>query len=509
VGNKTSIEKQSDLRHPVLFLRYAAPMTRDANPAGRRRRRRSDVALNRTKLLEAARHLLSEDADVSMAAIAKAAGLGRPTAYRHFSTRDELVEAVRRQERDDAEANVLEFVRPAGELAHSAPTPLSVTDVLNKVPPFQVGDQIVAEAQRLTGVSAAAIYLCDLDGTALRRMAGAGGFPAGLAVPLAVGPEIPREGAAALRASIQDVLPGVAVAPMFLRGRAIGVLVAMGAADDALRDLAAEAAAAIALADEYTDAIDGVRRARPTSPAAEIQQNLLPPRILRIAGALIAGNVLPSYEIGGDWFDYAENRDCAWIGIADTDGQGARAAGLGAVILGAFRAARHRSTDPGVVVRAMHEVLRDVTGGRSQAHATIATWSGPTSTLRWVTCGEHAPILITAEGELEVLGDGVLPRLGKRGLSTAPRVQERRLKDGDRLLLLSDGIIDRPVLGGGTLGLDGVRAAVAKAPPASAAGTVRAIEDAVREAIEDPLSDDATLVVLVPNPAVSEAENEG
>ncbi|HMJ34230.1 MAG TPA: SpoIIE family protein phosphatase [Baekduia sp.] len=484
-------------------------MAQDVNAVGRRRRRRSDVALNRTKLLEAARHLLSEDPDVSMAAIAKAAGLGRPTAYRHFGTREELVEAVRRQERDDAEANELEFVRPAGELAHRAPTPLSVTDVLNKVPPFQLGDQIVAEAQRLAGVTAAAIYLCDLDGTTLQRMAGGGGFPASLPAPLAVGPEIPREGVAVLRASIQAVLPGVAVAPMYLRGRAIGVLVAMGAADDALRDLAAEAAAAIALADDYTDAIGGVRRARPTSPAAEIQQNLLPPRILRIAGALIAGNVLPGYDIGGDWFDYAENRDCAWIGIADTEGRGPRAAGLGAVILGAFRAARHRSTDPAVVVRAMHEVLREVSDATSQAHATIATWSGPTSTIRWITCGEHAPVLITADGTLELLGDGMLPRLGRRGLTTSPKVQERRLEDGDRLLLLSDAIIDRPMLGGGTLGLDGVREAVAKAPLASAAGTLRAIEDAVREAVDDPLADDATLVVLVPNPAVSEAENEG
>ncbi|MCW3023179.1 MAG: SpoIIE family protein phosphatase [Conexibacter sp.] len=483
-------------------------MANDANPAGRRRRRRSDVALNRTKLLEAARHLLAADGDASMVQIAAAAGLGRGTAYRHFASRDDLLEAVRRQERDDAEANELEFVRPAGELAHTAPTPLSITDVLNKVPPFQLGDQIVAEAQRLNGVTAAAIYLCDLDGTTLQRMAGGGGFPERLAVPLAVGPEIPREGVAALRAAIGEVLPGIVVAPMYLRGRATGVLVAMGATDDALRDLAAEAAAAIALADEYTDAIDGVRRARPTSPAAEIQQNLLPPRILRLGGALIAGNVLPGYDIGGDWFDYAENRECAWIGIADAEGEGARAAGLGAVLLGAFRAARHQTTDPAAVVRSMHEVLRDVSRGRSSAHVTVATWSGPTSTVRWVTCGDHAPILIDAAGQMEVLGD-VLPLLGKRGLPAQPAVNERRLVDGDRLLLLSDAIVDRPLLGGGTLGLEGVRAAVAKAPLASAAGTLRAVEDAVREAVQDALSDDATLVVLVPNPAVSEAENEG
>jgi serine phosphatase RsbU (regulator of sigma subunit) len=482
-------------------------MAKDQNPVGARRRRRSDAALNRTKLVEAARRLLAEDPNVTMSQIASAAGVGRGTAYRHFPGREDLIEAVRRQDRDDAEANELEFVRPPGQLAHRAVTPLSVTEVLNKVPPFQLGDQIIAEAQRLPGVTAAAVYLCDLDGTTLQRLTGGGGFPRRIAVPLAVGPEIPREGVEPLRASIEDVLPGAAVAPMYLRGRATGVLVAIGAVDDALRDLAAEAAAALALADEYTDAIAAARRVRPTSPAAEIQQNLLPPRILRLAGALVAGNVLPGYDIGGDWFDYADNQECAWIGIADTEGEGAAAAGLGAVILGAFRAARHQTDDPGEAARAMHELLREVSRGKATAHATIATWNGATSIFRWVTCGEHAPILIDAEGGLEVLGD-VLPLLGARRFPEAPRVRERRLADGERLILLSDAVLERPLVDGGTLGLDGVREAIVKAPVASAAGTLRAIEDAVREAVEDPLSDDATVVVLVPNTAVAQVSTE-
>jgi hypothetical protein len=69
-------------------------------------------------------------------------------------------------------------------------------------------------------------------------------------------------------------------------------------------------------------------------------------------------------------------------------------------------------------------------------------------------------------------------------------------------MLLSDAVLDRPTLHGGTLGLAGIQEAVAKAPLVSAAGTLRAVEDAVREAVEDPLSDDATVVVLVPNPAI-------
>jgi serine phosphatase RsbU (regulator of sigma subunit) len=470
-----------------------------SNAPGRRRRQRSDGALNRAKLVEAARDLLASDPHADMAAIAAAAGVARSTAYRHFANREQMIAAVRTQIRDDAESEDEEYLRPAGELAHVVPAPLSVTEVLAKVPPFQVGEQIVAEAQRINGVSSAAVYLADLEGTTLQRMAGPGSFPPRIAVPLAVGPEIPREGIEPLRAAIDELLPGVTVAPMFLRGRATGVLVAIGAADERLRELAAEAAAAIALAGDYTDHIDTVRRLRPTSPAAEIQQQILPPRILRIGGALIAGNVLPGYDIGGDWFDYAENPDGAWIGITDTAGRGATAAGLGTITLGAFRAARQRTPDPADVVSLMHEVLADVAREDVIASGTIATWNGPASTIRWLTCSGHAPILISAGGELEVLAEGVLPALGDPAMPESKPVQERQIAVGERLLLLSDGVLDRPTSDGGTLGLDGIRDAVRKAPDHSAAGTLRAIEDAVREAVDEPLGDDATVVVLVPS----------
>ena len=294
---------------------------------GAARKQRSDAALNRARIIDTARQLLAENGDASMGQIAAAAELGRATVHRHFTTREELINAVRRQARDDAESNEEDYLRPPGELANVAPTPLSISDVLNKVPPFQLAEQIVAEAQRLPGVSSAALYVVDIDGASMQRLAGSATFPERVPVPLAVGPEIPREGDAAIRAVLNELLPGATVAPLHLRGRAIGVLLAVGNATDDLRELAAEAAVAISLAPDYTDHIDTMRRTRPTSPAAEIQQNLLPPRIARIGGATLAGNVIPSYEIGGDWFDYAENPQGTWIGIADSSGSGPNAAG--------------------------------------------------------------------------------------------------------------------------------------------------------------------------------------
>ncbi len=472
--------------------------------AARPRRQRSDAALNRAAILNAARRLLADNGDATMREIADAAGLGRGTVHRHFPTREELIDAVRRQARDDAESNEEDYLRPAGEMARITPILLSVSDVLNKVPPFQLGDQIVAEAQRLPGVSSAAIYVVDLDGASMQRLAGSATFPEQVAVPLAVGPEIPREGVAAIRSVFEDLLPGATVAPLHLRGRALGVLLAVGTVSDELRELAVEAAVALALATNYTDHIDTMRRTRPTSPAAEIQQNLLPPRIARIGGATLAGNVIPGYEIGGDWFDYAENPQGAWIGIADSIGSGPAAAGLGAVTLGAFRSVRRNATTPADSLVAMHRVLRELPRGDSTSSATVGLWNAPASTFTWATAGQQTPYRITSDGRLESLAGPTYPELGTDDFPEDIEVTRTRIVTGERLLLLSDGVTGASP---SPSTLAGITAAAARAQGATAPATVRAIEDFVREAHPERLDDDATLIVLSPSGMIGPHED--
>jgi AcrR family transcriptional regulator len=59
---------------------------------------RADAARNRERLLDAAVQAFSADADVTLEAIAKAAGVGIGTLYRHFPTREALVDAAYRNE---------------------------------------------------------------------------------------------------------------------------------------------------------------------------------------------------------------------------------------------------------------------------------------------------------------------------------------------------------------------------------------------------------------------------
>lgn len=467
--------------------------------------RRRDALANLARIVAAAGELMAQDPDVPVGQVARHAGVGRSTLYRHFPTREALVDAVRRRARDLADTDETQTLRPAGELANRTSTPLSVPDVLNKVAPYEVGQQIVAEAQRLAGVQSAAIYVVDLQGRRLRRLAGAPVFPASLGIHGAVGVEIPREVFDEVRARITEQLRGAVVAPLILRGRALGLLVVVGAGDDALRDLAREAAAALAVADGYTDALQTARRARETSPAAEIQQNLLPARIVRVAGASLAGNVLPGYEVGGDWFDFADNADCVWLGLADVEGTGTRAAGLGAVLLGAFRSGRHQGEDPAGVAAIMHDVLRGTDAPGARATATVGCWSPATSIFRWVACGTPGPLLIDVDGDLMKLPAGDRP-LGDAALVLPVAAHERTLRAGQRLVLVSDGVLNARDETGAPLGVRAVHAAGRQTLGGSAAATVHAIETLVTRRDPDRLDDDATVAVLAVDAAAESSE---
>jgi serine phosphatase RsbU (regulator of sigma subunit) len=460
-----------------------------------RRRRRADAEANADRVLEAATELLLAEPDASLEEIAAAAQVSRATVYRHFGSRTRLVEATRRDARRRADANETDTLRPPGELA-GGPTPLDVADVLNKVPPHLLGDQIVSEAQRLAGVTSVALYLIDIDGTHLLRLAGSEEFPAALRAPLAVGPELPREGLPGVRELIDRELPGSVLAPLFLRGRAVGLLLAVDAPEEPLLALARQAAASISLAESYTDVFDAVRRRKETSAAAEIQQNLLPPRLARISGALLAGNVLPGYEIGGDWFDYIENRDGAWLGVADSMGRGTTAAAIGAVALGAFRARRKHTASLEDAATAIHHTIEQLEVDGAFVNVILARWHGPSSLFTWITCGRQAPVLIGADGSVAELPGARHEGLGLGEHARAFSCNRRRLEPGERLLLVSDGVLERRTEDGGQFGLDGVRAAVQGIDGSVAAPTVRALEDALTDASADPLEDDATIVVL-------------
>lgn len=70
-----------------------------SSPASARRKPRADAQRNRERILEVARHAFTQHgADATLDDIARQANIGPGTLYRHFPTRDALIEAVYRSE---------------------------------------------------------------------------------------------------------------------------------------------------------------------------------------------------------------------------------------------------------------------------------------------------------------------------------------------------------------------------------------------------------------------------
>jgi serine phosphatase RsbU (regulator of sigma subunit) len=453
--------------------------------------RRADAVRNDERILDAAKRLLEQSPTATLSDIAAAAGVSRSSLYRRFANREELVVELDARPQDGGLPGSRDPL-PPGQLGRQRPLPLDAIQVFDVVPPALLPEQLVAEAQRIAEVPVA-LYVLDIDGSRLLHMAGPERLGASLKAASAVGPELDADGIAILRQSLAK-FRGVQLFALWLRGRAIGVFIAFGQPRQPLTDIARQAAAAVTLADRYTDVFARAQRRKQPKAAAEIQQSLLPPRIIRITGGEVAGNVLPTYEVAGDWFDVVENTDGVWITLADGLSESTRSAASSAVALGAMRASRRSGASAVEALLVMHQTLGEMPGPRTEMAAIVAHWDSTTGQLAVANCGHVEPVVLREDGRAEPLSLQSTRGLGGRS-TPKPGEGSWSLRPGDRLLLVSDGVVgDGPGQAG--LHFDGVAEAALRSKRQSAADTVREVQDAVLTACDGELTDDATAVCL-------------
>jgi serine phosphatase RsbU (regulator of sigma subunit) len=367
-------------------------------------------------------------------------------------------------------------------------------ELLEEPPLARVAERLVAEAQAAAGAPAA-LYVGDLDGRSLRRVTGDRGLPDALETAQLIGPEIPVAQAAALESAVPQ---GAVVLPLTLRGRALSVLVFAAEPSGDVEALVARAAAALELAERYTDVLASARRHRPCSAAAELQQDLMPPRIARLEGAEVAGSILPAYDVGGDWIDHCAMAGGGWLGVADAVGKGPQAAAIGAIALGAYRATRRGGGDLADAATGIHVALCALEVPDIFMTAVLASWDGPSSSLTWLRCGHPPPMVWHAQRGLRELEGGDGPVLGLEWLEPPEDAAYATIAPDELVVLVSDGVLERTAPDGEPFGEDGLRRALDAMHAPSATAAAAAILHGVAMTHNGPLRDDASVVVLAP-----------
>jgi serine phosphatase RsbU (regulator of sigma subunit) len=143
----------------------------------------------------------------------------------------------------------------------------------------------------------------------------------------------------------------------------------------------------------------------------------------------------------------------------------------------------------------MDETVSAAGGPEFFVTAILARWNPVYSVFSWINLGHPPPLLIGAAGAVDELATQPDLPLGLTDRTRGFRRHQRRLLDGDRLVLYTDGISRRRT-SDGPFDAGGIADAVRGTDHRSAAAAARAVQEAVVGAYADHLPDDAAVVVL-------------
>jgi Stage II sporulation protein E (SpoIIE) len=194
--------------------------------------------------------------------------------------------------------------------------------------------------------------------------------------------------------------------------------------------------------------------------AQEVQQVILPEARMVLPGLTIESEYRPAREVGGDFFQIIPHPSDGSVLIVagDVSGKGLQAGMLVALLVGAIRTAARFSDDPVVVLGELNQRLM----GRGDAQATcLALRISSDGDVVLANAGHVAPYL---NGE-ELPMEGALPLGMFEGAEAS--VMRFEMKDGDRLVLMSDGIAEAMDSSGKLFGFERVGALVRSSTSAS------------------------------------------
>ena len=183
----------------------------------------------------------------------------------------------------------------------------------------------------------------------------------------------------------------------------------------------------------------GERIASELRLAHDIQQNMLPTSFPSTADVDVFAALLPSKEMGGDFYDFLQRDGKLFFCIGGVSGKGVQAAMVMASVKTWFRSCSLHQDQPSRIVEIINKEMCD----SSQASTGISLFVGvldlSSGRLYYSNAGHHAPILIGS-------GIGPLPAadISPIGMSadTAYANQEALIDPGTIIFLYTSGLIE-------------------------------------------------------------------
>jgi sigma-B regulation protein RsbU (phosphoserine phosphatase) len=200
--------------------------------------------------------------------------------------------------------------------------------------------------------------------------------------------------------------------------------------------------------------------------AREIQQRLVPAKLPQVAGLEIEAAYFPALEVGGDFYQVIEQENgSALIVVGDVSGKGLKAAMTGALAIGALRTLAAESLRPGELMARLNRQMFE-----TQEYGFITCCCvriGAAGMVTVANAGHLAPYRNGEEMEVE----SSLPL----GLAEDCRYAETsvQLERGDRLTLISDGVVEATDAEGNLFGFERTRVVSGQSAAAIAATAQR------------------------------------
>jgi sigma-B regulation protein RsbU (phosphoserine phosphatase) len=189
------------------------------------------------------------------------------------------------------------------------------------------------------------------------------------------------------------------------------------------------------------DALARERLTRELQTAREIQDRLLPHDEPQLPGFEVTGTSIPSREVGGDYFDFIlQNEDRIGVAIGDVSGKGMPAALLMANLQASLHGQVIHPSSVSDTVTRVNDLLVASTDPHMFATFFYGVLDTRGATLTSTNAGHNPPLVLRADGRVELLGQGGL-LLGM--LAGQKYVQEETaIAPGEVVVLYTDGITE-------------------------------------------------------------------